>query len=114
MTWKEILKLSPKDRDKFTALGEEYAPEEMEEGRYNRQIARSVQDMLRRKEEHKVLEEKLEANKDKILESRNPYAYMQSQNYLRLMKNNFKSDLYETYYSELRDLLKDYDIFPSR
>ena len=70
--------------------------------------------MLRRKEEHKVLEEKLEANKDKIFESRNPYAYMQAQDLLRFMKNNFKTDLYDAYYSRLKNLLKDYDFFPSR
>jgi len=33
MTWEDILKLSPKDRQKFNLLGEEYAPRDMRQAR---------------------------------------------------------------------------------
>jgi hypothetical protein len=39
MTWEDILKLSEEDRKKFNQLGEEYAPEEMEEARRTKAIA---------------------------------------------------------------------------
>ena len=113
MTWKEILKLSPKDRDKFTALGEEYAPEEMEEGRFEREIRRDVEDTLRHKEEYKALKEKIEENKDKILQDKNAI-YKKTLDYLRFMKNSIGTRMYDAYYSKLRNLLKDYDFFPSR
>ena len=63
MTWKTILKLSPEDRIKFNQLGEEYAPEEMEDAR-RANISADMKALLPRMEE---LVERVENSTDGLI-----------------------------------------------
>lgn len=110
--WKDILKLSPDDRKKFTELGEEHAPEDMEEFNLNRNMSQdSFQDykdgIKKNTEKHKKLKNKIDSMKDKI----DPDDYMLMQSYLNLMKYNVENSTFNTYLTALKLISREYPIF---
>ena len=66
MTWEDILKLSPKDRQKFNLLGEEYAPRDMRQARLLAALPeveeglRDIENSIRFRARQRVIYEKIE------------------------------------------------------
>lgn len=108
--WKDILKLSPEDRKKFTALADEYAPEDMEEASLNRNMANAAKDIERHTNKYKNTKNKIKANKKKII-AKEPNAYLAMQHTLGLMEESIGTDDFMTYYSAILNLARGYDIF---
>jgi len=110
MTWKEILKLSPEDRKKFNELGEQYAPDDMEEARLNRNMVNAGKEIERHTKKFKAIKEKIEANKDKII-AKEPDVYPAMQATLKLLEESIGTDEFMLYRSAIVNLSRGHDIF---
>ena len=110
MTWKDILKLSPEDRKKFTELGDEYAPEDMEEANLNRNMVNAGKEIKGHTKKFKAIKEKIMANKSKII-AKEPNVWLAMQSTLDLMEESIRTDEFRMYRSALVNLSRGHDIF---
>lgn len=110
MTWKEILKLSPEDRKKFTELGDKYAPDDMEGFRLDRRMFSSAKNIKQDRKKYEDIKEKIESKKDKIME-KEPGVYEAMQTTLELMEKSIGTEDFMLYRSALINLSKGHNIF---
>lgn len=110
MTWKWILKLSPEDRKKFTALGEEYAYEDMEKDQLNRNMKNRAIQIDKDTKKYEAMKEKVEAKKSEIV-AKEPHMYEAMQRTLEFMKESVGTRQFDMQRQALLSLSSGYNIF---